>query len=186
MNRMKAILAAGTLTGLILVTGLAFGWGRGPDTETAAEAPVVAPELIVNPVVMPAGTDTAVAGPETPAQIEAAAAGQQAVTAAQEAQAYQAYAAELEAALQTMQAREAEYRQQIETANQTVLQLQDQLNSQIAAQAAAPAPAAAVAAPAPASQPATYQDSDDQYEKYEDDDDGYENEGYESEEYDDD
>ena len=174
MNRMKAILAAGTLTGLLLITALTFGLGGGADAETAVDAPAAATEIIVNPVVMPGEADVA-AGTETTAQIEAATAGQQ-------AQAYQVYAKDLETALKTMQSREAEYQLQIETANQTVLQLQDQLNGQIAAQTAA-APPAAVVISAPAPAPAGYQgDDDDAYE--DDDDDGYE--GYESEENDDD
>lgn len=90
MTRTKGILAAGTLTGLVLMTILALGWrsaGAG-----AADAPLTAA-----PQTVQTGADAA---------------------------ALQSYATELETAVQTLQARETQYRQQIEAANQTIQQLQ--------------------------------------------------------------
>lgn len=147
MNRMKGILAAGTLTGLLLVTGLAFGFGKS-DKEVVSETavPQEIPETIVNPIVIPeepvenvwvktgANTETAVSGNADEQSI---------------------YTQQLESALQTMQAREAEYRTQIDTANQTILQLQDRVNSQITASAS--------------SNYTEYED--DEYGEYEDNDD---------------
>lgn len=149
MNRIKAILAAGTLTGLVAVTAVVLGLGQAGVNTAAANDPAAAPSVIVNPVVLPAETD-GLGSAETQAQIEAMAATAQAVSVqaaqtGQTAQAYQAYAQQLEAAVQVMQSREAEYQAQIEAANQTILQLQDQINSQTSAQAAVAQPPAIIA-----------------------------------------
>jgi len=102
MNRTKAILAAGTFTGLVLITILALGFGNlQAKTDGAAEATAVNIQL-----------------PETTN-----------MTNEQALQAWQEYSAELEQTVQTMQERDAAYQQQLEAANQTILQLQDQMNS---------------------------------------------------------
>ena len=93
MNRVKAILAAGTLTGLVLVTILALSLGSD---KTALASEPAAPVVVTQPVD------------------------------ANSVEALQAYNAQLEQALQTMQAREAQYQAQIEQANQTITQLQSQ------------------------------------------------------------
>ncbi|MCA9957856.1 MAG: hypothetical protein KC443_02410 [Anaerolineales bacterium] len=90
MTRIKGIIAAGTLTGLVLLTVLALGFRNAG----------AAKETTVN-------TATAVTTP-------------------QQLQDMQTYTTQLEDALQTMQAREAQYQQQIEAANQTIHQLQSQ------------------------------------------------------------
>ncbi|MBK6327003.1 MAG: hypothetical protein IPF56_13870 [Chloroflexi bacterium] len=115
MDRMKGILAAGTLTGIILITVLVLGFGN---LQALNDNTAVPPTVVVNPIAMPDGTVSLTA----------------AQTGAQDTQALQAYAQQLESALQTMQSREAAYQAQINTANQTVVQLQDQLNAQTAVQ----------------------------------------------------
>jgi hypothetical protein len=109
MDRMKRILTAGTLTGLVLIIALVFGFGR---IKANGNEAAIAPEIVVNPVVMPDGTAVDLNSPEGQA----------------------AYAQQLEATLQVMQAREAAYQQQIEAANQTILQMQDQINTQMQSQ----------------------------------------------------
>lgn len=115
MNRMKGILAAGTLTGVIILTVLVFGFGS---TNAQSQAATTAQDSVVQPVVMPDNSETA-------------------VTNSAELQSLQTYNQQLEAALQVMQDREAVYQAQIEQANRTVLGLQDQLNAQIQSQPAA-------------------------------------------------
>lgn len=111
MNRTKGILAAGTLTGLVLITILALGFGNLRADRNAD----VAAETAVSPVnVSTATTASSAAG----AQIN-----EEAV------QAWQQYSAELEETVRTMQTREAAYQAQIEAANQTILQLQDSINT---------------------------------------------------------
>ena len=117
MNRIKGILAAGTLTGLILATMVAFGFQR-PSTSTVEET-AVAPEIIINPIVMPE---------EQPVN----------ETNQMEVQELESYTQQLETALQTMQERESAFQAQINQANQTIIALQDQVNAQIDAQAAEP------------------------------------------------
>ena len=87
-------------------------------------------------------------------------------------EAWQEYATDLENTVNTMQQREGEYQTQLESANQTIINLQDQVNSANAA----------------ASAPANYEDD---YEEYDDDDehDEYEHEDddeHEHEEHEDD
>ena len=133
MNRIKGILTAGTLTGLVLITALVFGFSKSNGngvTETAVPS-----GIIINPIVVPSeiDTQTAVSGDAN-------------------------YTQQLEGTLQLMQSREAEYQTQIEAANQTILQLQDQVNL--------------LAAPVSASEYTEYEDDDDDYE--DDDDEEYE------------
>lgn len=104
MNRTKAILAAGTITGLLLLTLLALGLG---DLQAKSAG------------------DTAVSPSAVEVQLP-----QTNSMANQEAlQAWQTYSAELEQTVRTMQERETAYQQQLDAANQTILQLQDQINS---------------------------------------------------------
>ncbi|RMD53135.1 MAG: hypothetical protein D6835_01310 [Candidatus Thermofonsia bacterium] len=109
MDRMKRILTAGTLTGLVLIIALVFGFGR---IKANGNEAAITPEIVVNPVVMPDGTAVDLSSPEGQA----------------------AYTQQLEATLQVMQAREAAYQQQIDAANQTILQMQDQINTQTQSQ----------------------------------------------------
>ena len=151
MNRKKGILAAGTFTGLVLITLLALGFGGlGASAESKTAVPQEATALPQEPTTN--------------------------LTTDEALQAWQQYSAELEQTVQTLQDRESTYAAQIEAANQTILQLQDQINSSNSAASSA-----------------AYQDDDDRYEnddQYENDDDRYENDDddarYENEEYDDD
>lgn len=104
MDRKRGILAAGTLTGLLLITLLALGFGnlQAKSAEDTAVAPAAA----------------AVALPQT-----------NGMTTEQALQAWQDYSAQLEQTVQTMQERDAAYQQQLDMANQTIIQLQDQINS---------------------------------------------------------
>lgn len=114
MNRTKGILAAGTLTGLVLITILALGFGNLRADRNAD----VAAETAVSPVNMSAATTVSSAAD---AQINE--------EAVQAVQAWQQYSAELEETVRTMQTREAAYQAQLEAANQTILQLQDSINT---------------------------------------------------------
>jgi hypothetical protein len=144
MNRVKGILAAGSLTGLVIITMLALGfssigaWG----TDEAATA-------VAEP------TTTVIQEP----QIDQ--------NASETVKAWQQYGSELESTVQTMQQREAQYQAQIDAANQTILQLQDQVNG---ANAAASVQQISAPVNAPASAPApTYHDDDhDEHEQHED------------------
>jgi hypothetical protein len=140
MNRTKGILAAGSLTGLVLMTIFALGfsglgaWGTG-EGETAVTEPT--PTVIQQP------------------QIDQ--------NASEAVQAWQKYGRDLETTVQTMQQREAQYQAQIEAANQTILQLQDQVNSANAAsriQIIAPADA-------PASAPVSHEEHEEHEEHQE-------------------
>ncbi|MCB8945662.1 MAG: hypothetical protein H6658_18080 [Ardenticatenaceae bacterium] len=104
MTRTKAILAAGTFTGLVLITILALGFGR---------------------LQAGAAGETAV----TPAALEVQMPQTDGATNEEALKAWQEYSAELEQTVQTMQERDAAYQQQLDVANQTILQLQDQINS---------------------------------------------------------
>ncbi len=100
MNRTKGILAAGTLTGLVLITLLALGFGNLGATADNATAVSQQPQIVT--------TDTA----------------------AQDAvQAWQDYSAGLEQTVRTLQERESAYQSQIDSANQTIVNLQGQVNS---------------------------------------------------------
>ncbi len=100
MNRTKGILAAGTLTGLVLITLLALGFSNLGATADNTTAVSQQPQIVT--------TDTA----------------------AQDAvQAWQDYSAELEQTVRTLQERENAYQSQIDTANQNIVNLQGQVNS---------------------------------------------------------
>ena len=103
MDRTKGILAAGTFTGLILITTLVLGFGnlRARSVEDAVD-PLPAAELLPPP------TDG--------------------VGIEQTIQEWQTYSAELEQTVRTMQDREKAYQQQLDAANQTILQLQNEIN----------------------------------------------------------
>ncbi len=167
MTRMKGILTAGTLTGLLLVTALIFGFGNS-NGDVASET-AVPPEIIVNPIVMPeepmenvqvkttTSVQTAPTSPTGNSQ-----------TRGQAVSGDATYTQQLEEALQLMQSREAEYQTQIETANQTIIELQDQTNARIAAQVVN----AVNPAPAGGSTYTEYEDDDhDEYEDHDDHDD---------------
>ena len=147
MNRTKGILAAGTLTGLVIITLLGLGFGNlGAIVDGSSSTATAVPQEIPQQL-QPITTD--------PAAEEAV-------------QAWQEYSAELEQTVRVMQEREATYQSEIETANQTIVNLQDQINS------------ANSAASSAASSGGYYEDDDDLYE----DDDHEEHE--EHEEHDDD
>jgi len=107
MNRKKGILAAGTLTGLVLITILGLGFGNlgalasGGSSDTAVQQ-----EIPQQPQV-----DTT-----DPAAAEAV-------------QAWQDYSSELEQTVRVMQEREAAYQSQLDQANSTIVNLQDQVNT---------------------------------------------------------
>ncbi|MCA9934883.1 MAG: hypothetical protein KC415_13205 [Anaerolineales bacterium] len=100
MNRVKGILAAGTLTGLVIVTLLALGFRNSSAAAADNASPVVIPS---EPGVDPAAQDAV--------------------------QAWQTYSSELENTVRTLQARETQYQTELAKANQTITQLQDQLNN---------------------------------------------------------
>ena len=107
MNRKKGILAAGTLTGLVLITILGLGFGNlgalasGGSSDTAVQQ-----EIPQQPQVD--STDPA---------------------AAEAVQAWQDYSSELEQTVRVMQEREAAYQSQLDQANNTIVNLQDQVNT---------------------------------------------------------
>ena len=101
MNRLKGMIAAGTLTGLILITVVVLSIRNA----NAAAEPASAPVLI------------------TQDQPDASLNGEEAV------QAWQTYSAELENTIRVMQDREGQYQTELEAANTTILDLQDQLNN---------------------------------------------------------
>lgn len=104
MNRKKGVLTAGALTGLLLIALLALGFGNSQ--AKSADVTAVAPAAIVETVPQTTG-----------------------MTNDQAIQAWQDYSAQLEQTVRTMQQRESAYQQQLDAANQTILQLQDQINS---------------------------------------------------------
>lgn len=142
MNRTRGILAAGTLTGLVLITILALGFANlraGGESATA-----VSPTTTANNALPLPNTGS--------------------MTNEEALQAWQQYSAELEQSVRTMQERDAAYQSQLDAANQTILQLQNDINQANSA-------------------PAFYDNHDD-----DDDDDGYRYEAYEEhdEDHDDD
>jgi hypothetical protein len=152
MNRTKGILAAGSLTGLVLVTILALGFpDTGANSDNDQETAVSEPTPIV------------IQQPETDSNKNKA------------IQAWQTYSSDLENTVKTMQQREEAYRAQIEAANQTILQLQDEVNSANAA--ASVQISAPVSAPAPVNH-----DDDDGGDEHEE----HEHEEHEHEEHEDD
>ena len=113
MERTKAILAAGGLTFIVLFSFLIFGLGNGRSDPRAAPA---APAALVQPASI---QTTSTSGP---AALDS--------TAQQTIAQWQAYSGQLEETLQAMQVRELEYRTQLDAANQTIRQLQNQLAGQ--------------------------------------------------------
>ena len=105
MTRTKGILAAGTLTGLILITLLGLGFGNLGAASGSSDT-AVPQELPQQPQINT--TD--------PAAEEAI-------------KAWQEYSAELEQTVRVLQDREAAYQTQLDAANQTIINLQDQINS---------------------------------------------------------
>jgi small-conductance mechanosensitive channel len=103
MSRAKGILAAGTFTGLILITMLALGFG-GSQAQSFADAPAVQTAEVAS------STTSGSSSEET-------------------LRAWQEYSAQLEQTVQILQQRDMAYRQQLEASNQTILQLQNQINS---------------------------------------------------------
>ncbi len=104
MNRHKGILAVGAFTGLIFITLLALGLGSlGAVADGGTAVPQEANQL-------PQSQTTNLAADEA-------------------LKAWQQYSAELEETVRTMQNREGTYQSQIDIANQTILQLQDQINA---------------------------------------------------------
>jgi hypothetical protein len=106
MDRRKGLLAAGTLTGLVLITLLSLGLGNlgaisGSGNDTAV------------PQTIPQEPQLTTTDP----------------TAAEAVQAWQEYSAELEQTVRVMQDRETAYQTQLDAANQTIVNLQDQINS---------------------------------------------------------
>lgn len=191
MNRKQGILAAGSLTTLVLVTMIALGQG-GPFFNRPAATNTGSPTAVQGNAATSDPVDV-----EVQAQIEEA---NQVIaelettleTMKQREEAYRAqldtqpdqatadeYQAQLEAAsqtiaqlealLQTMQSREDQYQSQIETANQTILQLQAQQQAIATQQAVVQQPSAARS---------SGEHEDEEHEEYE----GHE----EHEEYDDD
>ena len=107
MNRTKGLLAAGTLTGLVIITLLGLGFGNlSASKDTSNNTPV--PEVVV---------------PQEPQVNTTDPAAEEAVKA------WQDYSAELEQTVRTLQERENAYQQQIDAANNTIVNLQDQINS---------------------------------------------------------
>ena len=107
MNRKKGILAAGTLTGLVLITILGLGFGNlGAIASGGSEDTAVQQVIPQEPQITT--TDPA---------------------AAEAVQAWQDYSSELEQTVRVMQEREAAYQSQLEQANGTIVNLQDQINT---------------------------------------------------------
>jgi len=103
MNRKKGIIAAGTFTGLILLTILALGFGSLQTSSADSEADSSAADI------SPPATDN--------------------VNAEQALQQWQTYGAELEQTVRTLQERDLAYQQQLEQANQTITTLQNEINA---------------------------------------------------------
>jgi len=104
MNHNKGILAVGVIAGLAIITLLALGLGNvGAVANSGTAVPQEANQLPL---------------PQTAN-----------LTANEALQAWQQYSAELEQTVRTMQGRENTYQSQIDMANQTILQLQDQINA---------------------------------------------------------
>lgn len=105
MNRTKGLLAAGTLTGLVLITLLGLGLGNLGAASGGSDTAV--------PQTIPQEPQLTTTDP----------------TAAEAVQAWQEYSAELEQTVRVMQDRETAYQTQLDAANQTIVNLQDQINS---------------------------------------------------------
>lgn len=97
----KRILATGAFAGILIVTLLAMGFGNlGANNNSAESGLPLATQSLDS--IAPNSTD---------------------------AEALQQYSTELEQALRTMQERETTYRTQLDLANQTIVEMQDQLTS---------------------------------------------------------
>jgi preprotein translocase subunit SecF len=107
MNRTKGILAAGTLTGLVIITLLGLGFSDVGAAKDSVGGTAVPQEVI----------------PQEPQITTTDPTAQEAV------QAWQAYSAELEQTVRVLQERENAYQSQMDAANQTIVNLQDQVNS---------------------------------------------------------
>ncbi len=103
MNRLKGIFVAGTLTGLVLITILALGFGkvRAKPVENTADT-----------LAVPGNSLTTTSDSEIKQQL----------------QGWQTYSAELEQTVRIMQEREAQYQQQLDSANQIIIQLQNEIS----------------------------------------------------------
>lgn len=108
MNRTKGILAAGTLTGLVIITLLGLGFGNLGSLIAASDGGEPAVPLQI---------------PQEPQLTTTDPAAEEAV------QAWQDYSSNLEETVRVMQERESAYQSQIDTANDTIVNLQDQINS---------------------------------------------------------
>lgn len=106
MTRTKGILAAGTFTGLVLITILALGFG--PLNRSQAQS----------------SGDTAAAPAGEPALLNS-----NGLNSEEAVRAWQDYSTQLEETVRTLQERDSAYQQQLDAANQTILQLQDQINN---------------------------------------------------------
>jgi hypothetical protein len=116
MKRIHAGLAAGGLTGLVLITALAVG--LMPDTQAVADS-AAAPVMTATVQPVEAGSGTPEAAPTSGVQelLE--------------------QNRRLAQALEVMQAREAQYQAQIEAANRALLAAQQQSDPQVAEQTGA-------------------------------------------------
>lgn len=110
MTQKKGILIAGTFTGLILLTMLAFGFSNVSALFGRDSALAVQPVPAMQPVQTLDGSSQA------------------------DMQALQDYVLRLESTLQTMQIREAQYQQRLQAANQVIVEMQQaQSNAGLAA-----------------------------------------------------
>jgi hypothetical protein len=105
MNRKRGIVVAGTLTALMLISILAMGFGKLQANTTGEDG-----------AISPSSAELNL--PQTGS-----------MTNAEALKAWQTYSTDLENTVRTMQEREALYQQQLDVANQTILQMQDQINT---------------------------------------------------------
>ena len=112
MKRKSGILAAGTLTGLVIIIILIFGIGGLNAAENNATALPPAANALTGKqsTVETANSDSL--------------------------QAWQTYSRELETAVEMLQIRERQYQAELNAANETILQLQDKINAANSAPAA--------------------------------------------------
>lgn len=101
MNRLKGILIAGTLTGFILIAVIVLEVRRA----NSAGVQAISPDIT--------GQNQPTVG----------------LTGDEAVQAWQAYSRELENTVRVLQERDAQYRAELDAANTTIIQLQDQINS---------------------------------------------------------
>ncbi len=103
MNRSRGILIAGLFTGVALIAVLLLGLGSARASSAGSVPDSPTSSGLVPPATDNMGSDQAAA-------------------------AWQAYSAELEQTVRLLQEREAAYVEQINLANQTIMELQDQFN----------------------------------------------------------